>query len=264
MKKKYTMKDIAQACGVSTATVSYVLNDVPNQSISAQTKKRILQFANVVGYTSSPAAKALATGRSSMFGVYMPHPENSAGKHRLLRALGSAAEEAGCQLLLLTDRCLTQQTANVDAIFAVDVSEEEFAALGDNIFVPLLYLDGQTDVFLFYCVTFDADALRRRALERCGGSRAVLVSERPRCRAYAEYLNGCFDEVLTPEEARTRRFGADTVLVLTGDYPISARRALVLGSELPLDYAAYARTAVSTALKAIERDESPREHHIRI
>ena len=41
MKKKYTMKDIAQECGVSTATVSYVLNDVPNQSISAETKKRI-------------------------------------------------------------------------------------------------------------------------------------------------------------------------------------------------------------------------------
>ena len=72
------MKDIAKECGVSSATVSYVLNDVPNQSISADTKKRILHVANMVGYVSS--ARALATGKTNNFGVYVPHIGNSTHK----------------------------------------------------------------------------------------------------------------------------------------------------------------------------------------
>ena len=122
MKKKYTMKDIAQECGVSTATVSYVLNDVPNQSISAETKKRILHVANMVGYVSSASARALATGKTNHFGVFVPHGENSAHKQKLLQALAEEAEKAGYQLVLLTGKCLRQQVTNVDAVFAIDIT----------------------------------------------------------------------------------------------------------------------------------------------
>ena len=80
------MKDIAKECGVSVATVSYVLNDVPNQSISEATKKRILHVANMVGYVSSASARALATGKTNNFGVYVPNSGNSTGKQRLLQA----------------------------------------------------------------------------------------------------------------------------------------------------------------------------------
>lgn len=264
-KKKYTMKDIAEACGVSTATVSYVLNETPNQSISASTKKKILQFANVVGYSPGATARALATGRTNHFGVFMPHSENAASKHRLLLALSEEAERQGRQLLILTASCLSRQTSNVDAIFAVDVTEEEFAALGDNVFVPLLYLDGQTDVLLFYCVTFDAPSLRRRASELTGCERAVLVTDEPYCRGYADYLRDCFDEVITPREAGLRTFAPDTAVLSPPEINIDAPCRLVLGSDaLPLDYASYARAAVSTALRAIERDETLTEHHIRI
>ena len=79
-----TIKDISQKLGISHATVSYVLNDVPNQSISADTKKRILHVANMVGYVSSASARALATGKTNNFGVYVPHIGNSTHKQRLL------------------------------------------------------------------------------------------------------------------------------------------------------------------------------------
>ena len=263
MKKKYTMKDIAEACGVSTATVSYVLNDVPNQSISAETKKRILQIANMVGYVSSASARALATGRTQLLGVYVPHCGNGTGKQRLLQALAEEAEKAGYCLLLLTGTCLTQPVTNVDAVFAIDITEEEFSALGDNSFVPLLYLDGQTDDDLFYCICFDAQVLRQRALEQTGCTKAALVCEPVRCFQYREYLEQCFDGVFSPAEAMARSFGADTVVLTGEDIPIAAAHRLVLGSPaFPLDFAAYAEAAVRAAVKTILRDESSAEHHV--
>lgn len=239
------MKDIAKECGVSTATVSYVLNDVPNQSISAETKKRILHVANMVGYVSSASARALATGKTNNFGVYVPHTGNSAHKQRMLQALAEEAEKAGYHLVLLTGKCLKTQVTNVDAVFAIDISEEDFMILGDNSFVPLLYLDGQIQNDLFYCVTFDAKKLRDDALARSGGSKAILVCDEVHCRDYKAYLLGAFDSVVNTMPAV---LDADTTVV----------------SAPSLDYGAYASAAVAAALKAIARDETPMDHHIRV
>lgn len=265
MKKKYTMKDIARECGVSTATVSYVLNDVQTQSISAETKKKVLQFANVVGYRSSASARALATGRAGAFGVYAPHAGNSALKHSLLSALAAESERVGCQLRLMTDRCLREQVTDLDAIFALDVTADEFLALGDNTFAPLLYLGGQTEKELFYCVTFDARRVRDEALSRTGCEKAALIVDEPRCEAYAAYLRAHFDAVLSPREALARDFGANVAVLTTGGaLPLRARHVLTPGSGFALPCEAYAATAVAVAQKAIARDESLTEHHIRI
>ncbi len=258
------MKDIAKECGVSAATVSYVLNDVPNQSISAETKKRILQIANMVGYVSSASARALATGRTNNFGVYVPHLSNSAGKQRLLQALAEEADKAGYHLVLLTGKCLTAQVTNVDAVFAIDITEQEFVILGDNSFVPLLYLDGQIENPLFYCVSFDAEALRRRALEQSGCQKAVLVCEDVQCRDYRGYLEGCFDGVMNADAAAGQDFGEDTVLLLTQPGQFGCKTILMGSDTFPLPVDAYVKAAVSAAIKAISRDESPAEHHIRI
>ncbi len=264
MKKKWTMKDIANECGVSTATVSYVLNDVPNQSISAQTKKRILHIANMVGYVSNAGARALATGRTNHFGVYVPHLGNSTGKQKLLQALAEEAEKAGYHLVLLTDTCLKAQVTNVDAVFAIDITQEEFAILGDNSFVPLLYLDGQIDNWLFYCVTFDAQRMKAQAMQQSGCKKAVLVCDRPKCAAYAAYLEACFDSVCSPGEAEGFCPDGDTVVLSSIGGSFGAHTLLLDSPEFPLDFSAYVKAAVAAALKAIARDESPSEHHIRI
>lgn len=256
------MKDIAQECGVSTATVSYVLNDVPNQSISAETKKRILHFANMVGYVSSASARALATGKTNNFGVFVPHLGNSAHKQRLLQALAEEAEKAGYHLVLLTGKCLTQQVTNVDAVFAIDISNDEFVTLGDNSFVPLLYLDGQTGNWLFYCVTFDAMALRKRALGISGRARAVLACDPVQSADFRSYLEGCFDGLVTVEDALERTWNDDTVVLLARSQGVPAH--MLSMDALEPNYRDYARTAVEVAVKAIARDESLSNHHIRI
>ena len=258
------MKDIAKECGVSSATVSYVLNDVPNQSISAETKKRILHVANMVGYVSSASARALATGKTNQFGVYVPHTGNSEHKQRLLQALAEEAEKAGYHLVLLTGKCLKQQVTNVDAVFAIDISEEDFAILGDNSFVPLLYLDGQIQNDLFYCVTFDAKVLRERAINQSGCSKVMLVCDDIYSQDYKAYLNNHFDGIMDFETACSHTFDDNTVALITDRCHVSGKQILLGCEALPLPYTAYAHAAVAAALKAIARDESPMDHHIRI
>ena len=226
------MKDIAKECGVSSATVSYVLNDVPNQSISADTKKRILHVANMVGYVSSASARALATGKTNNFGVYVPHIGNSTHKQRLLQALAEEAETAGYHLVLLTGKCLKQQVTNVDAVFAIDISEDDFRILGDNSFVPLLYLDGQIQNDLFYCVTFDAMKIRQQAMEQYGCSKVILVCDEIKSRDYKVYLLDCFDAVVDADAVASISLDADTALL----------------TNPTLDYGAYAQAAVDAQI----------------
>lgn len=69
MDKKITIRDVAREAGVSIATVSYVLNNRFDQKISANTRKKVLQIANLLQFTPSYAAKLLTTGKSHNIGI---------------------------------------------------------------------------------------------------------------------------------------------------------------------------------------------------
>ncbi len=269
--KRTTIKDIARACGVSVATVSYVLNDVKTQSISEKTKNRVLHYANLVGYESSHSAKALATGRTNAIGVYMPHPENADGKHRICRALTEEIERQGRCAILLGDRCLEHRIASVDAILAVDISEQEFHSIGESNFAPLLYLEGKTDDALFYSVYFDACAIRARAIEISGCSRVLYVLDPPHCAQYAKYLNAVYDAVQEPASVLDGAcVPCEKTVVVTQNVPTyqvcKARGAacLLLGRDkLPLPYALFASRAVAISIDAMQRNAQP-EHDVSI
>jgi DNA-binding LacI/PurR family transcriptional regulator len=70
--RRVTSADVAKLAGVSRATVSYVLNDTPHQTISAATRTRVLEAAAGLGYAPSAAARALRTGRSDVVLCLLP------------------------------------------------------------------------------------------------------------------------------------------------------------------------------------------------
>ncbi len=70
MGKKPTIYEIAKKVGVSTATVSRVLNDSPR--VSDKTKKRILKAMREMNYAPRLTARKLASSKTELIGVVVP------------------------------------------------------------------------------------------------------------------------------------------------------------------------------------------------
>lgn len=71
-KRRVTSVDVAREAGVSQATVSYVLNDAPDQKISEETRRSVLAAVERLGYTPSAAARTLRRGRSDIVLLILP------------------------------------------------------------------------------------------------------------------------------------------------------------------------------------------------
>lgn len=67
-----TKADVARLANVSTATVSYVLNNAEGRTISPRTKENVRRAAKELGYRPNLAARNLARGRSGVVLYVMP------------------------------------------------------------------------------------------------------------------------------------------------------------------------------------------------
>lgn len=87
------MKDVAQSCGVSVATVSKALNG--QQDIGEATRERVLSAAREMGYTANVMARALKTNRTYNIGILFEDLQNSGFMHEYFAsALNSFRTEA--------------------------------------------------------------------------------------------------------------------------------------------------------------------------
>lgn len=73
MKKRVTMQDIANETGLSTASVSYVLNG--KEGVSEERRKLVMDAVKKLGYVSNYAARSLAMNSSKLIGVCSPQTE---------------------------------------------------------------------------------------------------------------------------------------------------------------------------------------------
>ncbi len=65
-RKRVTIREVAQATGLSPAAVSYALRGIQT---SEETQERVRAAAEELGFQAHPIARALALGRSGMIGV---------------------------------------------------------------------------------------------------------------------------------------------------------------------------------------------------
>jgi len=67
-----TSADVARESGVSRATVSYVLNNAPDRSISAATRALVIETAERLGHVPYAPARALRSGRMNVVLATVP------------------------------------------------------------------------------------------------------------------------------------------------------------------------------------------------
>ena len=73
--KRVSIKDVAREAGVSATTVSYVLNQNPGETISAETTQRVLEAVRRLHYVPNLNARSLSSRRSNLIGVLIPQTE---------------------------------------------------------------------------------------------------------------------------------------------------------------------------------------------
>lgn len=67
-KHHFTMADVAKHAGVSQTTVSLVINNSKSSNLPLETKERVLNSINALGYRPNAAARHMRTQRSNLIG----------------------------------------------------------------------------------------------------------------------------------------------------------------------------------------------------
>ena len=133
MNKKVTIKDVAEAAGVCKATVSYVLNDRKDQKISEETKKKVWQVVNMLGYRPNAFAQNMRTAVArQMFGVYLPSDLNALERAMcldFLEELIAVAREEDANIVLLPS--VPERVNTADAIVTFFLTREQFFVAPD-------------------------------------------------------------------------------------------------------------------------------------
>lgn len=95
ISRRVTIADVARAAGVSTATVSKVIND--RYGVAAATGVHVRGVIEELGYVSSLGARSLRSQRTGVLGILVPGFEPFATE--LLKGASQAVADTGYELL---------------------------------------------------------------------------------------------------------------------------------------------------------------------
>lgn len=147
-----SMKDIAQRCGVSVATVSKALNG--QKDIGEETRRRVEQVAKELGYLSNAAARALKTNRTYHIGVLFVDERRSGLAHEyfstMLESFKVETERRGYDITFINHNVAGKQSTylqhclyrGVDGVViaCVDFNDPQVRELVDS-GLPLVTID---------------------------------------------------------------------------------------------------------------------------
>lgn len=148
-----SLKDIAQKCGVSAATVSKALNN--QKDIGEETKARIKKVAKEMGYLPNSAARALKTKRSYNIGVLFQDDARSGLTHEyfsgVLDGIMVEAESQGYDITFINTHSEKRQMSYLEhsryrnfdgvVIVCVDFNNPGVQQLMNNNRIPVVTID---------------------------------------------------------------------------------------------------------------------------
>lgn len=162
-----TIDDVARAAGVSTTTVSRVINKIP--TVKGRNKSSVLDAVKKLGYVPDSSAQRLAGAKSRTIGLFIPPYEDMFYTFYysvLIRGVGEAVSNSGCDLLLRLTQPLTDGDLFVQRmfdskfvrglLFADIVGNEEVVAMAAKKKVPFVIMNHYSREIKHSCVGFDS------------------------------------------------------------------------------------------------------------
>jgi len=139
---KLTIRDIARLAGVSTATVSRVLNNKPD--VDPATRERIMSIVNEQRYVPSATASSLAGGRSSLLGVLVPSLTWPLMPN-ILQGIAEVIEQTAYELVLYSISHRTDRSSLIDHILSTRLIAGLIAVYPDGIARAEMMNDGNPE-----------------------------------------------------------------------------------------------------------------------
>ncbi|MBR1860813.1 MAG: LacI family DNA-binding transcriptional regulator [Lachnospiraceae bacterium] len=145
------LKQIAELAGVSTATVSNVVNG-NDHKVSAQTREKIEKIIQETNYKPSIIARSLARGESKMIGVIVPYlldNEDFLSNPYYARVIAAIERYIRVRDYYLMLRCVRECTDiapllnswNVDGAIFLGVFRDEIKNITDRLDIPVVFMD---------------------------------------------------------------------------------------------------------------------------
>jgi DNA-binding LacI/PurR family transcriptional regulator len=147
-----SQKDVAELAGVSSQTVSRVVNNSPR--VDEQTRERVLSAMRILGYWTNGAARALATGQSRSFGV-ISFDLSLYGNARTIKAVAAAAQDAGYSVTIVGISAATEEAVQrayaqlasqaIDGVVLIEARILDTTTVRLPTSVPIVLADGDSN-----------------------------------------------------------------------------------------------------------------------
>lgn len=165
MEKRTTLKDVAARAGVTTATVSYVLNK--KKPISEETCCRVLKAVDELEYIPNLAARSLAKKGSGLIGVVIPQTEkggylmlHNTFYSEILGSIEFSARNQGYHVLIsatdVDEAYFTlAKERNLDGIIVIGMYRNEFYDQMKKSKIPVVLIDSYCEDYYFHNIRID-------------------------------------------------------------------------------------------------------------
>ncbi|KJQ63886.1 LacI family DNA-binding transcriptional regulator [Streptococcus gordonii] len=262
-----TIKDIAHAAGVSSATVSRVLNQDQAMSVSDETRTKIFTIAEQLGYKKSKKTnkRSKSSHRIAIIEWYTEQEELDDLYYYSIR-LGAEkrAQELGYEIIRIFNNDSMAQLENIDGIIAIGKFSpdkiKELETYSDN----LVFVDSDTLNYGHSCVTTDfensvinvIDYFINNGLKKIGmiagqetsSDKSTLLSD-PRLNTFQSYLKQL--KLYDPNLIKIGSFSSEA------GYKIMKEFIMELGDNLPPAFFVANDALASGALRALQEAKIP-------
>ena len=123
ISRKLTLADIGELAGVSRATVSRVINNYPH--ITPEVRERVQKVIRETGYQPNKIAQSLASKRTGLIGLVIPHVANTIMTNpyflHLINGITKATNQNDLTLSLFLFHSIDEEERIVQSLFSTNM-----------------------------------------------------------------------------------------------------------------------------------------------